>query len=129
MDELTQKISEFLLTNPNSSARNEGKEVGFSKNEVNSCLYANEGVHFLKEGLTPPLWRNADDFSHKLPLFELFGTRQVADVLSAIDHFGRGRYSEMGDALEVAIETVPIAFVVGTILRPKARPNQLLIQE
>ena len=35
----------------------------------------------------------------------------------------------MGDALEVAIETAPIVFVVGTNLRPEARPNQLLIQE
>lgn len=52
MDELTQKISEFLLTNPKSSAREIGKEIGFSKNEVNSCLYANEGTHFSKEGLT-----------------------------------------------------------------------------
>ena len=58
MDELTQKISKFLLTNPNSSAREIGKEIGFSKNAVNSCLYASEGAHFSKEGLTPPLWRN-----------------------------------------------------------------------
>lgn len=63
MDELTQKISEFLLTNPNSSAREIGKEIGFSKNEVNSCLYANERTHFSKEGLTPPLWMNIGDSS------------------------------------------------------------------
>ena len=63
MDELTQKISEFLLTNPNSSAREIGKEIGFSKNAVNSCLYANEGTHFSKEGLTPPLWINIGDSS------------------------------------------------------------------
>ena len=63
MDELTQKISEFLLINPNSSAREIGKEIGFSKNEVNSCLYANEGTHFSKEGLTPPLWMNIGDSS------------------------------------------------------------------
>lgn len=63
MDELTQKISEFLLTNPNSSAREIGKEIGFSKNEVNSCLYANEGTCFSKEGLTPPLWMNIGDSS------------------------------------------------------------------
>ena len=44
--------------------------------------------------------------------FELFGARQVAEVLGAIDHFGRGHYPEMGDALEVATETVPIAFWV-----------------
>ena len=63
MDELTQKISEFLLTNPNSSAREIGKEIGFSKNEVNSCLYANEGTHFSKEGLAPPLWVNTGESS------------------------------------------------------------------
>ena len=63
MDELTQKIGEFLLINPNSSAREIGKEIGFSKNEVNSCLYANEGTHFSKEGLTPPLWMNIGDSS------------------------------------------------------------------
>ena len=63
MDELTQKIGEFLLTNPNSSAREIGKEIGFSKNAVNSCLYANEGNNFLKEGLTPPLWMNVGDSS------------------------------------------------------------------
>jgi hypothetical protein len=63
MDELTQKISEFLLTNPNSSAREIGKEIGFSKNEVNSCLYANEGTYFSKEGLTPPLWVNTGESS------------------------------------------------------------------
>ena len=63
MDELTLKISEFLLTNPNSSAREIGKEIGLSKNAVNSCLYANEGTHFSKEGLTPPLWLNTGDSS------------------------------------------------------------------
>ncbi len=63
MDELTQKISEFLLTNPKSSAREIGKEIGFSKNEVNRCLYANEGNNFSKEGLTPPLWMNTGDSS------------------------------------------------------------------
>jgi len=63
MDELTQKISEFLLTNPKSSAREIGKEIGFSKNEVNSCLYANEGTHFSKEGLAPPLWVNTGESS------------------------------------------------------------------
>jgi len=63
MDELTQKICEFLLTNPNSSAREIGKEIGFSKNVVNSCLYANEGSHFLREGITPPLWKNSGDSS------------------------------------------------------------------
>jgi hypothetical protein len=50
MKDLTQKISEFLLTNPNVSSREIGKEIGFSKNAVNSCLYANEGAHFSREG-------------------------------------------------------------------------------
>ena len=63
MDELTQKISEYLLTNPNSSAREIGKEIGFSKNEVNSCLYANEGTYFSKEGLAQPLWVNTGESS------------------------------------------------------------------
>lgn len=53
----------------------------------------------------------------------------MADVWSVNDHFGRGRYSDMGDAPELAIETVLIAFVVGTNLRPEARPDQLLIQK
>jgi hypothetical protein len=63
MDELTKKIREYLLTNPNSSAREIGNEIGFSKNEVNSCLYANEGTCFSKEGLTPPLWMNIGESS------------------------------------------------------------------
>lgn len=67
MDGLTQKISEFLLTNPNSSAREIGKEIGISKNDVNSCLYANEGIHFLKVGSSPPLWRNIEQIPKTEP--------------------------------------------------------------
>ncbi len=61
MDELTEKISKFLKKNPNSNARRICKEVGADKKAVNSCLYKNLGSHFLKEGLTPPLWRNIND--------------------------------------------------------------------
>jgi len=77
MDELTQKISKFLLANPNSSAREICKEIGFSKNAVNSCLYANEGAHFSKEGLTPPLWKNLGDSSE---------TETAEIELAAFDH-------------------------------------------
>jgi hypothetical protein len=47
----------------------------------------------------------------ELPFFELFGARQVADVLGVIGHFGRGCYPRIVDVLEVAIETVPIEFL------------------
>jgi hypothetical protein len=47
----------------------------------------------------------------KLPFFELFGPRQVADVLGAIDQFSQGRNPEIVYVLEVAIETVPIEFL------------------
>ena len=77
MDDLTQKISVFLLTNPNSSAHEIGKEIGFSKNAVNSCLYANESAHFSKEGLTPPLWKNSGDSSE---------TETAETELAAFDH-------------------------------------------
>ena len=89
MDELTQKISEFLLTNPNSSAREIGKEIGFSKNAVNSCLYANEGAHFSKEGFTPPLWKNSGDSSE---------TETAEIELAAFDH------DESNEDLEVENE-------------------------
>lgn len=61
MDELVGKITEFLKKNPNSKARAICKEVGAEKKVVNSCLYANLGSHFLKEGSTPPIWRNVSD--------------------------------------------------------------------
>ena len=63
MDAIVEKIKEFLDKNPNSKARAICKEIGAEKKTVNSCLYANLGSHFLKEGLTPPLWRNAGDSS------------------------------------------------------------------
>ena len=63
MDNLIQKISDYLQENPNSNARSICKEVGADKSDVNRCLYANEGTRFFKEGLTPPLWRNIIDSS------------------------------------------------------------------
>ena len=60
MDAIVEKIKEFLDKNPNSKARAICKEIGAEKKAVNSCLYTNLGSHFLKEGLTPPLWRNVD---------------------------------------------------------------------
>ena len=63
MDDLTEKIGKYLQENPNSNARDVGKEIGADKSDVNSCLYANEGTRFSKEGVTPPLWRNIVDFS------------------------------------------------------------------
>ena len=56
------------------------------------------------------------EYSHTIPaayiaaFFELLGARQVTDVLGAIDHFGRRRYSEISDALEVAKAIMPIGF-------------------
>jgi len=56
------------------------------------------------------------EYSHTIPaayiaaFFELLGARQVTDILGAIDHFGRGRYLEIVDALEKAKETMPIGF-------------------
>ena len=60
MDAMVEKIKEFLDKNPNSKARAICKGISAEKKTVNSCLYANLGSHFLKEGLTPPLWRNVD---------------------------------------------------------------------
>ena len=61
MEEMIAKITEFLRKNPNSRARLICKEIGAEKKAVNSCLYSNVGKHFLKQGETPPLWRNAGD--------------------------------------------------------------------
>ena len=61
MDELAKKISAYLQRYPNSNARDICKEVGADKSAINSCLYSNIETHFLKEGLTPPLWRNVRD--------------------------------------------------------------------
>ena len=61
MEEMIAKITEFLRKNPNSRARLICKEISAEKKAVNSCLYSNVGKHFLKQGETPPLWRNAGD--------------------------------------------------------------------
>ena len=61
MEEMISKITEFLRKNPNSRARLICKEIGAEKKAVNSCLYSNIGKHFLKQGETPPLWRNVGD--------------------------------------------------------------------
>ena len=61
MEEMIAKITEFLRKNPSSRARLICKEIGAEKKAVNSCLYSNIGKHFVKQGETPPLWRNAGD--------------------------------------------------------------------
>ena len=56
------------------------------------------------------------EYSHTIPapfvtsFFELLGARQVTDILGAIDNFGRGRYSEIVNALEDAKKLMPIEF-------------------
>ena len=56
------------------------------------------------------------EYSHTIPapyiaaFFELLGARQVTDILGAIDHFGRRRYSEILDALEDAKKVMPVQF-------------------
>jgi len=56
------------------------------------------------------------EYSHTIPapfiahFFELLGAKQVTDILGAIDHFGRGRYPEIVDALDKAKEAMPIKF-------------------
>lgn len=76
MDNLTQKIGDYLQENPNSSARNICKAIGADKSNVNSCLYSNEGTRFFKEGTTPPLWRNMIDSS---------GTEKVENKITEFD--------------------------------------------
>jgi len=61
MEEMIAKITEFLRKKPNSRARLICKEIGAEKKAVNSCLYSNIGKHFLKQGETPPLWRNVGE--------------------------------------------------------------------
>lgn len=58
MEELIAKITEFLNKHPNSRAKLLAKELGVDKSAINKCLYANAHTHFLKQGETPPLWRN-----------------------------------------------------------------------
>ena len=56
------------------------------------------------------------EYSHTIPaayiaaFFELLGAIQVTDILGAIDHFSRRRYSEIADALERAKAIMPIVF-------------------
>ena len=56
------------------------------------------------------------EYSHTIPtsfvmsFFELLGARQVTDILGAVDNFGRGRYSEIVNALEEAKKIMPIEF-------------------
>lgn len=56
------------------------------------------------------------EYAHTIPaayiaaFFELLGAKQVTDILGAIDHFGRGCYAEIVDALEEAKKTMPIGF-------------------
>lgn len=61
MEEMIVKITEFLRKSPNSRARLICREIGAEKKAVNSCLYSNIGKHFVKQGETPPLWRNVGD--------------------------------------------------------------------
>lgn len=63
MDDLVEKIKAYLEKNPDSSARVISRSIGVDKHYVNSCLYSNVDVHFVKEGLAPPLWRNSEKVS------------------------------------------------------------------
>jgi hypothetical protein len=60
MDDLIEKIKAYLEKNPDSTARVICRSIGVDKHYVNSCLYSNEDVHFIKEGMAPPLWRNSE---------------------------------------------------------------------
>jgi hypothetical protein len=88
MDNLIQKIGDYLQKNPNSNAREICKEIGADKSSVNSCLYANEGIHFFKEGLTPPLWRN---------VFESSGSENAKTGLAEIDDWQSEEEFEIDD--------------------------------
>ena len=91
MDNLTQKIGNYLRENPNSNAREICKEIGAEKSAVNSCLYANEGTLFFKEGNTPPLWRNMIDSS---------GTEKVEIRITEFDDLESGEDFEVEDNAE-----------------------------
>ena len=64
MDEFLAKITEFLSKNPNHRAKLLARELGVDKSAINKCLYANAQTHFLKQGETPPLWRNVGNQAH-----------------------------------------------------------------
>ena len=91
MDNLIQKIGDYLRENPNSNAREICKEIGADKSAVNSCLYANEGTRFFKEGLTPPLWRNIIDSS---------GSETVENELAEFDDIESEEDFEIEDNAE-----------------------------
>lgn len=78
MDELVQKIREYLQKNPGSKARHICRQIGVDKKIVNRCLYANRGIHFLQAGLTPPLWRNIDNSFKTNSDFEIKKIKQNA---------------------------------------------------
>lgn len=58
-------IFDFLLTNPNSSARQIGKAVEGGKSRANHFLYGYQEILFTKRGLTPPLWQVASKDSYR----------------------------------------------------------------
>lgn len=91
MDNLIQKIGEYLQKNPNSSAREICKEIGADKSSVNGYLYANEGTRFFKEGVTPPLWRN---------IFESSGSENAETGLTEIDDLESAEDFEFNDNAE-----------------------------
>lgn len=91
MDNLIQKIGNYLQKNPNSNAREICKEIGADKSAVNSCLYANEGTSFSKEGTTPPLWRN---------VFESSGSENAETGLAEIDDLESEEDFEVDDNAE-----------------------------
>lgn len=63
MLQLSEKIFEYLLKNPQSPARLIAREIEENKSIVNKCLYANEQKLFLREGSSPPLWSCVTDRS------------------------------------------------------------------
>ena len=91
MDNLIQKIGDYLQKNPNSNAREICKEIGADKSAVNSCLYANEGTLFFKEENTPPLWRN---------VFESSGSENAEIGLTEIDDLESEEDFEVNDNAE-----------------------------
>ena len=91
MDNLIQKIGDYLQKNPNSNAREICNEIGADKSAVNSCLYANEGTLFFKEENTPPLWRN---------VFESSGSENAEIGLTEIDDLESEEDFEVNDNAE-----------------------------
>ena len=87
---------------------------------VNAKLTDDGNLVILGQDIGPSVERifgsDEYEYSHTIPaayidaFFELLGARQVTDILGAIDHFGRRRYSEILDALEDAKKVMPIQF-------------------